>query len=108
MLSREYYLWWWRSFWTGFAISGWVLASCLVFYFFVNEGEKDIAAAIYFVIMANVFNTTKHINVRYDLKGSKYKRKTRVKGEQVDSSVALKDLDFDNDKVKIDCDPEVK
>ena len=26
---------------------------------------------IYFIIMANVFNTTRQINVRYDLKGSK-------------------------------------
>jgi hypothetical protein len=26
----------------------------------------------------------------------------------VDPSVALKDLDFDNDKIKIECDPEVK
>lgn len=72
------------------------------------DDESGSTKRIYFVIMANVFNTTKHINVRYDLKGSKYKRRTRVKGEQVDSSVALKDLDFDNDKVKIDCDPEVK
>ena len=32
---------------------------------------------IYFVIMANVFNTSKDINVRYDLKGSTYGRITK-------------------------------
>jgi len=73
------------------------------------DGEGGSTRRIYFVIMANVFNTTKHINVRYDLKGSKYGRRTRRKGQdKIDSSVALKDLDFDNDKIKIECDPDVK
>jgi len=50
---------------------------------------------IYFVIMANVFKTTREINVRYDLKGSIQGRRTKTKpDEQVDSTVALKDLDF--------------
>ena len=50
---------------------------------------------VYFVIMANVFKTTREINVRFDLKGSIQGRKTKAKpDEQIDSSVALKDLDF--------------
>ena len=32
---------------------------------------------IYFVIMANVFNTDRKIDVRYDLKGSTHGRITR-------------------------------
>jgi len=33
----------------------------------VRDGKTE---RIYFVIMANVFNTTREIRVRYDLKGS--------------------------------------
>ena len=51
---------------------------------------------VYFIIMANVFNTSKEINKRYDLKGSKKGRQTRKKkDDNIDPSVALKDLDFD-------------
>lgn len=32
---------------------------------------------IYFVIMSNVFNTSKEIHERFDLKGSLYKRETK-------------------------------
>ena len=64
---------------------------------------------IYFIIMANVFNTNKTIEIRYDLKGSKYGRITKKNpNDVVVPGVALKDLDFDNDKMKIDVDPEVK
>jgi len=57
---------------------------------------------IYFIIMANVFNTTRKINVRYDLKGSKHGRITKKKADDViDPSVALKDLDLDRDQKKI-------
>jgi 1-phosphatidylinositol-4-phosphate 5-kinase len=50
---------------------------------------------IYFVIMANVFKTARDIHVRYDLKGSTQGRRTKkTPDEYVDSSVALKDLDF--------------
>jgi 1-phosphatidylinositol-4-phosphate 5-kinase len=50
---------------------------------------------VYFVIMANVFNTQQSINVRYDLKGSTYGRRSRKKpGEVLSSTVALKDLDW--------------
>lgn len=45
--------------------------------------------------MANVFNTSREINVRFDLKGSTQGRKTKkTPDEYVDSGVALKDLDL--------------
>ena len=57
---------------------------------------------VYFVIMANVFNTSREINIRYDLKGSTLGRQVRKNStEIIDSGVALKDLDFLNDKQKI-------
>lgn len=50
---------------------------------------------IYFVIMANVFNTTREIDVRYDLKGSTRGRVTRKDpNSQVNPKEALKDLDW--------------
>ena len=50
---------------------------------------------IYFVIMANVFNTSKDIEVRYDLKGSTYGRITKKSPNQIVSAQeALKDLDW--------------
>jgi 1-phosphatidylinositol-4-phosphate 5-kinase len=50
---------------------------------------------IYFVIMANVFKTSREINLRYDLKGSTQGRQTKKDpNEVIDSAVALKDLDF--------------
>lgn len=59
--------------------------------------------------MANVFNTTLPIEVRYDLKGSKQGRQTKKKKDDiVEPEVALKDLDFENDGVKISVDPEVR
>ncbi len=71
--------------------------------------EKGGVERIYFIIMANVFNTNRQIHVRYDLKGSKLGRKTRKKETDIiDPSVALKDLDFDNDKIKIDLDEDMK
>ncbi len=57
---------------------------------------------IYFVIMANVFKTARDIHVRYDLKGSKQGRRTKKSPEDcVESSVALKDLDFTEAHEKI-------
>lgn len=50
---------------------------------------------IYFVIMANVFNTNREIDVRYDLKGSTHGRVTRKDpNSQVNPKEALKDLDW--------------
>lgn len=59
--------------------------------------------------MANVFNTSRQIHVRYDLKGSKLGRQTKKKPTDIiEPSVALKDLDFDNDKIKIDVEEDMK
>ena len=45
--------------------------------------------------MSNVFKTSKEINIRFDLKGSTEGRKTKKNpNEEIDSTVALKDLDF--------------
>jgi hypothetical protein len=71
--------------------------------------EKGGVERIYFIIMANVFNTTRTIDVRYDLKGSKLGRKTRKREtDEIDPSIALKDLDFDHDGIKIDIDDDLK
>ena len=62
---------------------------------------------IYFVIMANVFNTTKEIHYRWDLKGSTLGRITRKKpGDKVPSGTALKDLDWLNDDMAVNVRPE--
>jgi len=64
---------------------------------------------VYFIVMANVFNTSRMISVRYDLKGSKHGRNTRRKpDEKVDPAIALKDCDFDHDGIKIDLPENVK
>ncbi len=62
---------------------------------------------IYFVIMANVFNTTRDIDVRYDLKGSTHGRVTRKDPNvQVNPKEALKDLDWLKDGPVISLKPE--
>ena len=59
--------------------------------------------------MNNVFNTGREIDVRYDLKGSFYGRRTRKnKTDYIESTVALKDLDFIDDCCKIRIDPVAK
>jgi hypothetical protein len=59
--------------------------------------------------MANVFNTTRQIDVRYDLKGSKQGRRTKkCHDDIVAPSIALKDLDFDEDGIKISVDPDIR
>ena len=56
--------------------------------------------------MANVFKTAREIHVRYDLKGSVQGRRTKKSpDEQIESSVALKDLDFTDAGEKIKVDP---
>ena len=42
-----------------------------------SQGSGLKTERIYFVTMANVFNTPRHINVRYDLKGSLKGRVTK-------------------------------
>ena len=64
---------------------------------------------IYFVIRANVFNTSKDIEVRYDLKGSTYGRVVKKHPDQVVSaSEALKDLDWLRDSYAINLRVEQK
>jgi len=50
----------------------------------------------YFCIMDNVFCTKKKIDLRFDLKGSTYGRRTIA--EKFDPTTALKDLDFIDSK----------
>ena len=52
---------------------------------------------LYFIIMANVFNTTREIHKRYDLKGSTHGRFSKSD----DSTVAGKDLNFLEQEEKI-------
>ena len=68
--------------------------------------NKKKKTAIYFVIMANVFNTSRPIHVRYDLKGSTINREVRkFPGQHIDSNISLKDIDFDKDRQKLEiCD----
>lgn len=53
---------------------------------------KHATGKLYFVVMANMFNTPYEVHRRYDLKGSWVGRAT--KGECADPTVALKDVDF--------------
>jgi 1-phosphatidylinositol-4-phosphate 5-kinase len=50
--------------------------------------------------MDNVFCTKKKIDIRYDLKGSTFGRRTITDNKKVDPTVALKDLDFIDNRVK--------
>lgn len=50
----------------------------------------------YLVVMNNVFSSPLQIDLRYDLKGSTYGRKTR--DDKWDRSIALKDLDLIDDR----------
>lgn len=60
-------------------------------------GSKKKDKRIYFIIMKNAFDSTVSIDVRYDLKGSLHKRETNGNND----SIARKDLNFLDDKVKI-------
>ena len=67
--------------------------------------QKKKRYNIYFIVMINVFATSNHIDIRYDLKGSKIGRKV-LKGTEEDKKIlnsgdmALKDLDFEHKKEK--------
>ena len=59
--------------------------------------------------MNNVFNTTNKIDRRYDLKGSTRGRTTFFpEGEPRDYTIAMKDNDFLNDRMKLKVDRETK
>ena len=69
--------------------------------FYRKRGKKS--KKIYFCVMNNVFQTTKKIDLRYDLKGSTFGR-TTIKGKNsiaADRTIALKDCDFLNKKERI-------
>lgn len=63
--------------------------------YFTKIDSKKKDKKIYFVIMKNAFDTDLKIDVRYDLKGSLFKRETRGNND----SIAKKDLNFLEDKV---------
>ena len=60
---------------------------------------------IYFIVMLNVFATSKHIHIRYDLKGSKIGRRVLTgKHDQeimAKGDLSLKDLDLEKRKEKV-------
>lgn len=64
-----------------------------------NKGKKVIKE--YFIVMSNVFDRHYEIHMKFDLKGSTYKRETT---RWEDGSVARKDTDFINCSVKIELD----
>ena len=64
----------------------------------IKTKENKMYQKLYFVIFNNAFETQKEINVRYDIKGSLYGRTTP---KNLDSSIALKDIDAINNKLKI-------
>ena len=65
---------------------------------------------LYFCIMNNVFETAKKIDLRYDLKGSTYGRRTikKEEGYNIDRTIALKDNDFYDKKESFKVGEETK
>jgi len=63
--------------------------------------SKNKSQKLYFIIMANLFITPLEIDVRYDIKGSKYGRTSKGGNKTWDKSIALKDLDFIKDGISI-------
>ena len=62
--------------------------------------RRKMNKKMYFCVMNNIFQTTKKIDLRYDLKGSTWGRQTirDKEGFKIDRTVALKDRDFLNKK----------
>ena len=60
---------------------------------------------IYFIVMLNVFATSKHIHIRYDLKGSRVGRRvlTGKRDQEIlaKGDLSLKDLDLEKRKEKV-------
>ena len=59
------------------------------------------------MIMANVFNTTREIKVKYDLKGSSLGRTSMKDGQAPDPKVAFKDNECVNKKMKDIIQPQI-
>ena len=66
---------------------------------------KKKRTKIYFIVMLNVFATSKHIHIRYDLKGSKIGRRvlTGKRDQEImaKGDLSLKDLDLEKRKEKV-------
>ena len=66
--------------------------------YILKRKYKKKVTSIYFIVMANVFFTTRNIDVRFDLKGSKIGRQV-IKDQNAhkfyNGDMALKDLDFE-------------
>ena len=66
---------------------------------------KKKRTKIYFIVMLNVFATSKHIHIRYDLKGSKIGRKvlTGKRDHEImaKGDLSLKDLDLEKRKERV-------
>lgn len=60
--------------------------------------SKTKIRKVYLTVMANIFTSTIEIDVRYDIKGSHYGRRTKLnKNQIVDKNIALKDQDLIED-----------
>jgi len=68
------------------------------------DNRKE-AKGIYFVIMGNIFKTPLELKVKYDLKGSLHGRTSRKNNTMVDRTAVLKDLDFNEDEMKLKLQP---
>ena len=64
---------------------------------FTKIDSNVVDKTIYFIIMKNAFDTPLNIDIRYDIKGSLYKRETRGNN----NSIAKKDINFLEDNIKI-------
>ena len=66
---------------------------------------KKKRTKIYFIVMLNVFATSKHIHIRYDLKGSRIGRRvlTGKRDQEImaKGDLSLKDLDLEKRKEKV-------
>ena len=61
--------------------------------FYRKKGK--LSKKIYFIVMNNVFSTSKKIDLRYDLKGSLQGRETNISPDmKLDPTVALKEIDL--------------
>ena len=74
--------------------------------YILKRKYKKKVTNIYFIVMANVFSTSRNIDIRFDLKGSKIGRQV-IKDDNentqmfLNGDMALKDLDFEKFGEKI-------